>query len=154
MEIHQDVASSATSVNQTSYIKDIGARLNRQAAKPIYNLCAVSVKLSAKDKPTDEPERADMRKKPFRSLVGCLLYVATCTIPDFAYTVTRLRRQVEGPGRARCVTSIPVLRYLLLTNKYGSQYVGGNGNPRFMAFYEADWASNANDYRSYLVWCS
>ncbi|CAI7783248.1 unnamed protein product [Closterium sp. NIES-54] len=58
---------------------------------------------------------------PYPELVGCLMYLMTCTRPDLAYPLSLLARYV-GPGRHRKVhwdAAKRVLRYLCSTSGMG-----------------------------------
>ncbi|CAI7926218.1 unnamed protein product [Closterium sp. NIES-54] len=65
---------------------------------------------------------------PYPELVGCLVYVMTCTRPDLAYPLSLLARYV-APGRHRKVhldATKRVLRYLCSTSGMGL-VLGGRG---------------------------
>ncbi|CAI7932588.1 unnamed protein product, partial [Closterium sp. NIES-54] len=65
---------------------------------------------------------------PFPELLGCLMYLMTCTRPDLAYPLSLLARYV-APGRHRKVhwdAAKRVLRYLCSTSGMGL-VLGGQG---------------------------
>ncbi|RAW34840.1 hypothetical protein PC110_g8825 [Phytophthora cactorum] len=88
-----------------------------------------------------------MRSRLYRALLGCLLYITTCTRLDIAYVVTQLSRFLENPGlqhwgcRSRSV--IPEA-----TRDHGTIYEGGNGDIVIQAYTDADWGRNIDDRRS------
>ena len=43
-------------------------------------------------------EHAEMSDLPYINAVGALMYLATCTRPDIAYTVSQLARFNSNPG--------------------------------------------------------
>ncbi|CAI7914339.1 unnamed protein product, partial [Closterium sp. NIES-54] len=66
---------------------------------------------------------------PYPELVGCLMYLLTCTCPDLAYPLGLLARYV-APGRHRKVhmdAAKRVLRYLCSTSDMGL-VLGGRGH--------------------------
>ncbi|OWY90505.1 polyprotein [Phytophthora megakarya] len=89
-----------------------------------------------------------MRSKPYRSLIGCLLYITTCTRPDVAYVVTQLSRFLDNPGLEHWRAAIRVLRYLKTTREFGIVYDRGSGGIKAEAYTDADWGSNIDDRRS------
>ncbi|OWZ09538.1 polyprotein [Phytophthora megakarya] len=89
-----------------------------------------------------------MWSKPYRSLTGCLLYIATCTRPDVAYVVTQLSRFLDNPGLEHWRAAIRVLRYLKTTRGFGIIYDRGSGGIKAEAYTDADWGSNIADRRS------
>ncbi|CAI7811131.1 unnamed protein product, partial [Closterium sp. NIES-53] len=86
---------------------------------------------------------------PYQELVGCLMYLMTCTRPDLAYPLSLLARYV-APGRHRKVhwdTAKRVLRYLCSTS--GMEIVLG-GRARVVLFGHADasWIDDLDTQRS------
>ena len=89
-----------------------------------------------------------MANRPYRSLVGSLLYVATGTRPDIAFAVCQLSRHLEQPSEEHWKAAIRVLRYLKTTIDNGICYHGKRGDIEVSAFSDADWASNKDNRRS------
>ena len=112
------------------------------------NPCAVGMKLLSAQSPTTEEGRLAMRSKPYRSLIGCLPYITTCTRPDIAYVVTQLSRFLEKPGLQHWSAAIRVVRYLKTTHQTGVVYQG-TGSVGLKAYPDDDWGSNSNDRRSF-----
>lgn len=148
MEINHDKANGTLMIKQARYIGDIVKRFNQQDAKAVVNPCASNVKLSKLMSPTTDEERFEMQSKPYRSLIGCLMSITTCTRPDIAYVVTQLSRLLENPGVQYWKSVIRVLRYLKTTRGYGIVYRGGSGQVTLQAYTDADWGSNIDDRRS------
>lgn len=148
MEINQDSRTKTISIKQTQYIDDVTNRFNQAEAKPVSNPCDSSWKLSHEDSPTTSAERTEMRKKPYRQLIGCLLYISICTRPDISYAVNHLSRYVENPGELHWKAGIRVLRYLRTTRHYGLLFGGMGTDNRVEVYCDADWGSNVDDRRS------
>ncbi|KAJ8575401.1 hypothetical protein ON010_g3812 [Phytophthora cinnamomi] len=89
-----------------------------------------------------------MQVKPYRALIGCLLYITTCTRPDVAYIVTQLSRFLENPGQQHWKAAVRVLRYLKSTRDVGIVYNGNEEKIVVEAYTDADWGSNLDDRRS------
>ncbi|POM75160.1 Polyprotein [Phytophthora palmivora] len=145
MEIDHDINASTLIIKQTRYIGDVAERFGQKDAKPVDNPCSSNLKLSKAQSPGTVEERTEMQSKPYRSLIGCLLYIKTCTKPDIVYVVTQLSRFLENPGLQHWCTAIRVLRYLKTTREHGKD--GKNGF-KIEAFTDADWGSNIDDRRS------
>ncbi|CAI5730583.1 unnamed protein product [Peronospora farinosa] len=126
-EIDHDRNGSTLMIRQTRYIEDVVCRLNQDEAKAVVNPCESGLKLSKVQSPATDAEREEMQSKPYRSLIGCLLYITTCTRPDAA---------------------IRVLRYLKTTRDYGIIYDGSASEVQATAYTDADWGSNIDDRRS------
>ncbi|CAI7816881.1 unnamed protein product [Closterium sp. NIES-53] len=86
---------------------------------------------------------------PYSELVGCLMYLMTCTRPDLAYPLSLLARYV-APGRHRKVHwdgSKRVLRYLCSTLGMGL-VLGGWGPVVFTGHANASWVDDSATQRS------
>ncbi|CAI7768560.1 unnamed protein product [Closterium sp. NIES-53] len=78
---------------------------------------------------------------PYPELVGCLMYLMTCTRPDLAYPLSLLARYV-APGRHRKVhwdVAKRVLRYLCSTSGMGL-VLGGRARVVLTGQADASWA--------------
>ncbi|GMF22864.1 unnamed protein product [Phytophthora lilii] len=78
MEFNHDRTTGTLMIKQTRYIDDVANRFNQQDAKAVVNPCESGMKLTKFQSPTTNAEREEMRTKPYRSLIGCLLYITTC----------------------------------------------------------------------------
>ena len=85
--------------------------------------------------------------KEYASLVGSLLYIATCTRPDIAFAVNFLARFSSKPTQATLVGAKRVIRYLKGTAKLGLCFTACS-NPTFLAYSDADYAADRTDRRS------
>ncbi|CAI7855296.1 unnamed protein product [Closterium sp. NIES-54] len=77
---------------------------------------------------------------PYPELVGCLMYLMTCTRPDLSYPLSLLARYV-APGRHRKVhwdAAKRVLRYLCSTSGMGL-VLGGRARVVFTGHADASW---------------
>ncbi|CAI7907330.1 unnamed protein product [Closterium sp. NIES-54] len=86
---------------------------------------------------------------PYPDLVGCLMYLMTCTRPDLAYPLSLLARKVS-PGRHRKAHwdgAKRVLRYLCSTPGMGL-VLGGRGPAVLTGHVDASWANDSATQRS------
>ncbi|CAI7774757.1 unnamed protein product, partial [Closterium sp. NIES-53] len=86
---------------------------------------------------------------PYPELVGCLMYLMTCTRPDLAYPLGLLARYV-APGRHQKVhmdATKRVLRYLCSTSGMGL-VLGGQGNVVLTSHSDASWVDDQTTQRS------
>ncbi|OWZ13314.1 LOW QUALITY PROTEIN: Integrase, catalytic core protein [Phytophthora megakarya] len=110
-------------IKQTRYIHDVAERFGQRDVKRVDNPCTSNRTVAKEKLPRTDAERAEMRSKPYRSLIGYLSYITTCTRRD----------------------GIRVLRYLT-TREFGIFYHRGSSGIRSEAYTDADWGSNI-DYR-------
>ncbi|CAI7825774.1 unnamed protein product [Closterium sp. NIES-54] len=86
---------------------------------------------------------------PYLELVGCLMYLMTCTRPDLAYPLSILARNV-APGRHRpehMAAAKRVLRYLCSTSGMGL-VLGGRRPVVLTGHADASWADDQTTQRS------
>ncbi|CAI7869928.1 unnamed protein product [Closterium sp. NIES-53] len=86
---------------------------------------------------------------PYLELVGCLMYLMTCSRPDLAYPLSLLARYV-APGRHRKVhwdAAKRVLRYLCSTLGMGL-VLGGRGQVVLTGHANASWVDDSATQRS------
>ncbi|CAI7849661.1 unnamed protein product, partial [Closterium sp. NIES-53] len=86
---------------------------------------------------------------PYLELVGCLMYLVTCTRPDLAYLLSLLARYV-APGRHRKVhwdAAKRVLRYLCSTSEMGL-VLGGRARVVLTGHADASWVDDLATQRS------
>nr|CCA27625.1 putative polyprotein [Albugo laibachii Nc14] len=101
-------------INQESSIRRMVERFNQEKAKSITNPCLQGQFLLKM-----EQEDSRMKNRPFRSLVGSLLYISTGTRPDIAFSVCQLSRHLEKPSEEHWNAAICILRYLKTTASNG-----------------------------------
>jgi len=98
-------------------------------------------RLTSEMSPKTEEERGEMLKYPYRELVGKLMYLATCTWPDIAFTVRELTKFMSNYGCEHWQAAKHLLRYLQGTRSLGIIY--GHKDeafPLFKGFTDSDWA--------------
>ncbi|CAI7846573.1 unnamed protein product [Closterium sp. NIES-54] len=86
---------------------------------------------------------------PYPELVGCLVYLMTCTRPDLAYPLSLLARYV-APGRHRKVhwdAAKRVLRYFCSTSGMGL-VLGGRARVVLTSHADASWVDDLATQRS------
>ena len=98
-----------------------------------------------------EPGKEETIDKPYREVVGSLMYLATSTRPDIAFAVSQLSRVASCPSNVHWDHGMHLLRYLKGTGKLGLTYPGPGSNPGMMklaAYTDTDWAGDSLTGRS------
>ncbi|POM60749.1 polyprotein [Phytophthora palmivora] len=140
MEINHDYSLNTVTIKQTRYIDDVVEMFNQKNANMVVNPCESGLKLTTTQSAITREERIKTQVKPYRSLIGYLLYITTCTRSD--------SRFLENPGIHDWMSAIRVLRYLKDTRKFGVVYKGKSGKVKLTAYTDAEWGSNLDDRRS------
>ncbi|CAI7897462.1 unnamed protein product [Closterium sp. NIES-54] len=116
LRITQDRAQRTITLTQSHMVQQVLQRFGFTYSSPHSTPLSTGHSLSAP--PSDESVEPS---GPYPELVGCLMYLMTCTRPDLAYPLSLLARYV-APGRHRKVhwdAAKRVLRYLCSTSGMG-----------------------------------
>lgn len=114
--------SDHVKMTQTAYIERIAAQYGLSEAKPISLPLQKGFKPLHSHSPSLPNEIEDMKRIPYRSAIGSLLYVALGTRPDIAYAVCALARFSHNPGRIHWSMVKNVIKYLMHTKDVGLTY--------------------------------
>ncbi|CAI7784134.1 unnamed protein product [Closterium sp. NIES-53] len=123
LQITRDRARRTITLTQSHMVHQVLQRFGFQFSSPQPTPLSTSHSLSAP--PSDESVEPN---GPYPELVGCLMYLMTCTRPDLAYPLSLLARYV-APRRQRKVhwdAAKRVLCYLCSTSGMGL-VLGGRG---------------------------
>lgn len=122
-------------ISQTPYINKVLSRFNMSECKP--SATPEEVGSSGNDDESPLPDNY-----PFRDLVGCLLYIVTCTRPDIAHAVSVASRTAK-PTMLHWQKLKRILRYLKGTTEYGIRF-RREENAKLIAYSDADYANDAS----------
>ncbi|CAI7732492.1 unnamed protein product, partial [Closterium sp. NIES-53] len=144
LQITRDRARRTITLTQSHMVQQVlqrfGFTYSSRQATPLptrYLLSAL---------PSDESVESS---GPYPELVGCLMYLMTCTRPDLAYPLSILARYV-APGRQRpehMAAVKRVLRYLCSTSGMGL-VLGGQSPVVLTGHADASWADDQASQRS------
>ncbi|CAI7874715.1 unnamed protein product [Closterium sp. NIES-54] len=144
LQITRDKARRTITLTQSHMVHQVLQRFGFQYSSPQLTPLSTFHSLSAP--PSDESVEPS---GPYPELVGCLMYVMTCTRPDLAYPLSLLARYV-APGRHRRVhwdVAKRVLRYLCSTSGMGL-VLGGRGPVVLTGHADASWVDESATQRS------
>jgi hypothetical protein len=142
----------ATEIAQDGYIDKLIARFNMADANPVDTPGVAGQILSTADCPAPGSlEQQEMSTKPFRSLVGSLMYAYVATRPDIGAMLVKVAAFCNNPGVSHWVAAKRVLRYLKGSKQqpicyHGRLYKGQK--IQITAFCDSDWAQDKDDRRS------
>jgi hypothetical protein len=141
-----------TEVTQDAYVEKLLARFNMDMANPADTPGLPGQVLSKEDCPQNgSPEQREMEQKPFRSLVGSLMYAYIGTRPDIGSALVKVAAFCNNPGVAHWVASKRILRYLKGTKRSPIRYSGRlykGEKVKITVFCDSDWAQDKDDRKS------
>ncbi|CAI7811464.1 unnamed protein product [Closterium sp. NIES-54] len=144
LQITRDRARCTITLTQSYMVHQVLQRFGFQFSSPQPTPLSTSHSLSAP--PSNESVEPS---GPYPELVGCLVYLMTCTRPDLAYPLSLLARYVAS-GRHRKVhwdAAKRVLRYLCSTSGMGL-VLGGGGPVVLTGHANASWVDDSATQRS------
>ncbi|CAI7793703.1 unnamed protein product [Closterium sp. NIES-54] len=144
LQITWDRARRTITLTQSHMVQQVLQRFGFTYSSPQATPLSTRHSLSAL--PLDEFVESS---GPYPELVGCLMYLMTCTRPDLAYPLSILARYV-APGRHRpehMAAVKRVLRYLCSTSGMGL-VLGGQSPVVLTGHADASWADDQATQRS------
>lgn len=99
MKISRDRQNGKLWLSQEKYVEKVLERFNMSKAKPVTTPLAGQSALSTNQCPTSEKDKEEMKKVPYASAVGSLMYAMVCTRPDIAHAVGVVSRFLSNPGK-------------------------------------------------------
>ncbi|CAI7903857.1 unnamed protein product [Closterium sp. NIES-54] len=144
LRITRDRAQRTITLTQSHMVQQVLQRFGFTYSSPQSTPLPTGQSLSPP--PSDESVEPS---GPYPELVGCLMYLMTCTRPDLAYPLSLLARYV-APGRHRKVhwdDAKRVLRYLCSTSGMGL-VLGGRARVVLTGHADAFWVDGLATQRS------
>ncbi|CAI5492053.1 unnamed protein product [Closterium sp. Naga37s-1] len=144
LQITRDRAQRTITLTQSHMVQQVLQRFGFTYSSPQATPLSTRHSLSAL--PSDESVEPS---GPYPELVGCLMYLMTCTRPDLAYPLNILARYV-APGRhlpEHMAAAKRVLRYLCSTSGMGL-VLGGRSPVVLTGHADASWVDDLAAQRS------
>jgi hypothetical protein len=146
-----ETTTDATLLSQPAYIQKLLAKFNLQDANPAPTPGAPGQQLSKEQCPTETEEKDEMKKTPYRSMVGSIMYTYIGTRPDIGFNLIKTAGFCENPGNHHWVAVKRILRYLKGTINHALQYTGKlkpNEKVNITVYSDSDWAEDKDDRKS------
>ena len=90
--------------------------------------------------------------KPYRSLVGILMYLSVVSRPDICFAVYNLAHFVSNQGKEHWVALKHLLRYLKGSTNHTLVFIRGTAFELFRNS-DSDWATDEDDRKSTSSFC-
>ncbi|GJZ82575.1 retrotransposon protein, putative, ty1-copia subclass [Tanacetum coccineum] len=103
IKIYRDRSMRLIGLNQSAYIDKILKKFNMQNSKKGFIPMEVKHDLSNEMCASSDEEKAYMKRVPYASAVGSIMYVVRCTRPDVAFAQNLVSRYQQNPGKLHWV---------------------------------------------------
>ncbi|XP_071916242.1 uncharacterized mitochondrial protein AtMg00810-like [Coffea arabica] len=130
---------------QQKYAKEVLKNFNMEGCK------STATPMNQKEKFCKEDGAEKVDEEPYRSLIGCLMYLTT-TRPDIMQAVSLLSRYMHCASEIHFQAAKRILRYVKDTVDYGIRFSQVK-DFNFHGFSDSDWARCADDMRSTSGYC-
>jgi hypothetical protein len=148
--LERDSEGQTLKLHQSKFIETVLKRFGMENCTPVQNPTdQLFDKLSKAQSPKTSTEKDEMKDKPYRSLIGSLMYLMVATRPDLAYPLGRLSSFLENPGPAHWTAATRLLRYLAGTRDHGIVFNAASDRPYIPVGYcDASFAADITDRKS------
>ncbi|ETV69823.1 hypothetical protein H257_14446 [Aphanomyces astaci] len=137
MEIYRNEDEMTMDVLQVTYIERMAAKYGLASAKAVDTPIPPGTNLS------EDVGTVLNDDKPYRQIVGSLLYCAMATRPFIVHAVTQLSRHLTQPHQLHMHMERRVVAYLLHTKTVGLTFTGGRrGSDKLVDFSDSSWVDD------------
>ncbi|GKC95492.1 retrotransposon protein, putative, ty1-copia subclass [Tanacetum coccineum] len=149
IKIYRDRSKRLIGLSQSAYIDKILKKFNMHNSKKGYLPMEVKHELSNEMCASTPEEVAYIKKVPYASAVGSIMYVVRCTRPDVAFAQNLVSRYQQNPGKLHWVAVKHILKYLRNTRDMFLVY-GGKPDTELnvTGFCDASWQCDKDDTKS------
>ena len=154
VRIRHDVNNQRLTLDQGPTVARLLQQYRMEDCKAVSTPCDSSIRSTVGMPPATEEETTFITSKPYRSLVGKLLYLLF-TRPDLSFAVNQLTRHLNDPRKIHWTAAIRVLRYLRGCPDLGISYSANEQTQStalsqgpISGYSDSDWAGELNSRRS------
>ena len=150
--VRVEQTKEANTLRQDGYIDKMLATFKMEDSKPVDTPGVPGQILTKAHCPAPgSAEHAEMATKPYRQVVGSLMYNYCATRPDIGSILAKVASFANNPGIPHWVASKRILRYLKGTKDLAIQYTGRlfrGDKVTIVAYCDSDWAQCPDDRKS------
>ena len=139
MQIQRDRAQRTLQLSQERYALSVCERFGMEGSRTKTIPLTPGLQLQR------EGDAMSVDECLYGELIGCLLYLASCTRPDIAQAVGTLARFMSAPKQQHWLAAKGILRYISCTSARGITFRGAKA---LAIFCDADFAGDMDTRRS------
>lgn len=146
IEIERDRKARMLRLHQSVYIRTILKKFEMENCNPV-GVPAESHQVLTRNVDEDG-NPASTIDRPYRQLIGSLMYLAVGTRADISFAVSTLSQFLESPSELHWKAAKRVLRYLAGTCNMGIEYRSSDMSNILTAYSDADYGTCSNTRKS------
>jgi hypothetical protein len=147
MRVQQDLDSGTIRLTQRPYWEHVLNRFGLENVVPRNVPLPVGIVLDNNMSPKTNSEKQEMKDKPYRSVLGSIMWGQLATRPDLSFSVSLLARFQAEPGVEHWSALLHVVGYIKNTLDYGLTY-SCDSDISPTAFVDADYGGCRDTQRS------
>jgi Reverse transcriptase (RNA-dependent DNA polymerase) len=124
IKIYRDRSQKLIGLSQGTYIDKLLKSFNMQDSKKGNLPMSYGINLGKKHCPSTNAELETMKKIPYVSAIGSIMYAMICTRPDVSYALSVTSRHQSNLGIAHWTVVKTILKYLRMTKDMFLVYGG------------------------------
>ena len=124
IKIYRDRSRRLIGLSQSTYIDKILEKFKMQDSKKGFVPMQHGMVLSKDQCPSSSKELENMKRTPYASAVGSIMYAMICTRPDVSYALSMTSRYQANYGEAHWIAVKNILKYLRRTKDMFLVYGG------------------------------
>src|SRR5277367_1503505 len=122
MRVQHPLQQGTIRLTQCPYWEHVLTRFNLGNVTPRNTPLPVGIILDSHMSPKTDSEKQEMHDKPYRSVLGSVMWGQLATRPDLSFSVSLLARFQANPGIEHWRALIHVIEYVKNTINYGLTY--------------------------------
>ncbi|KAH9656854.1 hypothetical protein KPL70_022837 [Citrus sinensis] len=146
IKLLRDRKNKTLALSQADYIDKILARFSMENSKTGLLPFRHGITFSKDQSPKTSEEIERMRRVPYATAVGSLMYAMLCTRPDICFAVWMVSRYQFNPGPQYWIAVKHIIKYLKRTKNYMLVYSGDELIP--VGYTDSDFKSNRDSRKS------
>lgn len=141
IHIERNIENGEMQLSQKQYLINVLEKFQMSDCKPISTPMEIKLKL-------EKGDDSEASTKPYRELIGCLMYVTLTTGPDLAAATNYFSRFQSNSTDEHFMYAKRILKYIKGTLDLKLKYIQNKDAEILTGFADADWAGDTIERKS------
>jgi hypothetical protein len=148
IKIYRDRSQRLTGLSQSTYIDKVIRRFSMQNSKRGSLPMAHGTVLNKQQCPKTDKDVENMKRVPYASAIGSIMYAMLCTRPDVSYALSMKSRYQQNPSESHWIAVKNILKYLIRTKDMFLIFGGLDEELSVRCYTDAGFQTDRDDSRS------